>query len=65
MPAGTAIVADCSQPQVFERETMNILVNYWGDAEFATDTYIVRAETRTGIGVVRPRSFALCTLTSS
>jgi hypothetical protein len=44
---------------------MNILVNYWGDAEFATDTYIVRAETRTGIGVVRPRSFALCTLTSS
>jgi hypothetical protein len=42
-----------------------LLMNIFGDAEFSTNSYILRGEGRYGIGVLRPQAFAICTLTSS
>jgi hypothetical protein len=64
VPQGTAIVADWSQIKIFVREDFTLLMNMYGDAEFSTNSYILRGEGRYGIGVLRPQSFAICDLTS-
>lgn len=65
VPQGTGIVADWSQIKIFVREDFVLLMNMFGDAEFSTNSYILRGEGRYGIGVLRPQSFAICDLTSS
>ena len=63
VPKGTGIVADWSTMQLFVRESMSLMVNFWSDALFTSNAYIVRAELRAVVGFIRPQAFAICTLT--
>jgi Phage capsid family len=64
VPQGFAIVADWSQAILFVRESMSIMLNFWGDAEFSSNTYVVRCEMRCVAEFLRPQAFAVCTLTA-
>lgn len=64
VPQGTAIVADWRQIKIFVREDFVLQLNYLGDNEFGTNSYILRGEGRYGIGVLRPQAFAIAALTS-
>ena len=55
VPQGTEIVADWSQIKILVREDFSLMMNIYGDAEFSTNSYILRGEGRYGIGVLRPR----------
>jgi HK97 family phage major capsid protein len=64
VPAGTGIVGDWSQLKIFVREDFTLMMNMYGDAEFSTNSYLLRGEGRYGIGVLRPQAFAVCDLTA-
>ncbi|OIN82682.1 phage major capsid protein [Mycobacterium malmoense] len=65
VPQGTGIVADWNQIKIFVREDFVLLMNIYGEAEFSTNSYVLRGEGRYGIGVLRPQAFAVCSLASS
>lgn len=65
VPQGTGIVADWGQIKAFVREDFTLMMNLYGDNEFATNSYVLRGEGRYGIGVLRPQAFAICDLTST
>jgi hypothetical protein len=64
VPQGTGIVADWGQLKVFVRQDFVMMLNPWGDAEYSTNTYLLRGEGRYGIGLLRPQAFAVCDLTA-
>ncbi len=64
VPQGFAIVADWNTAMLFVREAMTLSINYWGDALFSTNTYLMRAEIRAVAGFIRPQAFAIANLVS-
>jgi HK97 family phage major capsid protein len=62
VPAGTAILADWSQLKLFVREQMRIDLDASG-ALFQHNQIQLRAESRVGVGILRPQSFAVIDLT--
>jgi HK97 family phage major capsid protein len=63
IPAGTALLADWRQLKLFIREQMIVLVNAFGDSLFQANAVQLRGEMRVGVGVLRPRAFAIVDLT--
>jgi hypothetical protein len=62
VPPGYAIVADWTQVILFVRESMSLVLNMYGDNEFSTNTFLVRAEMRCVAEFVRPQAFAICSI---
>lgn len=62
MPQGTAILADWSQLKLFVREDTRIDIDVAGDL-FSSNQFVMRAEARVGVAVLRPQAFAVITLT--
>jgi HK97 family phage major capsid protein len=65
VPAGTAIIGDWSQVVLYVRESMSLVLNYWSDALFSTNAFILRCEMRTVAGFLRPQAFAVATITGT
>lgn len=63
VPAGTAILADWLQLKLYYREQMRIDVDGSG-VLFDTNAVKFRAESRVGIGILRPQAFAVVDLTA-
>jgi HK97 family phage major capsid protein len=63
VPEGTAVLADWDQLCLYVREGMRIDVDA-GGVLFTKNQIILRAETRVGVGVLRPVSFAVVDLTA-
>ncbi|WP_156664817.1 phage major capsid protein [Mycobacterium sp. 852002-51057_SCH5723018] len=65
IPQGTAIIGDFGTAvTLYLRESMSLLLNYWSESLFETNAFIMRAEMRCVIGVLRPKAFAIATLHS-
>jgi HK97 family phage major capsid protein len=64
VPEGTAICGDFNQIRLFLKSSMLLLANAFGDAEFSTNSVILRGEQLVGVGVLRPQAFGVVTLTS-
>lgn len=62
VPQGFAIIGDWSTMIVFVRESMSVVVNYWSDTLFTSNSYILRAELRAVVGFTRPQAFAIATI---
>ncbi len=65
VPAGTAIIADWDTLDLFVREGVSVIMNQWGEAQFTTNTFVVRAEIRVVAGFTRPQAFCLATITGT
>ncbi|OBA65737.1 hypothetical protein A5633_03385 [Mycolicibacterium elephantis] len=63
VPEGTAILGDWSQLRLYVREDVRLDVDAGGDL-FTKNQAIVRAETRVGLGILKPLSFAIVDLTA-
>ncbi|BBZ17149.1 phage major capsid protein [Mycolicibacterium gadium] len=63
IPAGTALLGDWQQVQLYVREQVNVLLDMSGDL-FTHNQFIARGEGRFGIGVLRPSAFAVVDLTA-
>ncbi|CAN5757905.1 hypothetical protein BH09ACT7_BH09ACT7_18320 [soil metagenome] len=63
VPQGTAVLADWDQLCLYIREGVRIDVDA-GGVLFTKNQAILRAETRIGVGVLRPASFAVVDLTA-
>lgn len=64
VPVGTAILGDWSQLALFTREQMRIDLDASG-VLFQKNQIQLRAESRVGVGVLRPQAFAICDLTAT
>jgi hypothetical protein len=64
VPQGTAILADWRQLKLFLNTSMLIVANQFGDAEFSTNSLVLRGEQLAFPALLRPQAFAICTLTS-
>lgn len=64
VPQGTAICADWNQIRIFQKSSMLLQANVFGDSEFSTNAVTLRGEQLVGIGVLRPQAFAVVSLTS-
>jgi HK97 family phage major capsid protein len=64
VPQGTAILADWRQLKLFLNTSMLIVANQFGDAEFSTNSLILRGEQLAFPAILRPQAFAIATLTS-
>lgn len=64
IPAGQAILADWSQLGIWYREQMRLDLDASGDL-FRHNQIQIRAESRVGVGVLRPQSFAIINLTGT
>ncbi|OBB89645.1 phage major capsid protein [Mycobacterium sp. 852002-30065_SCH5024008] len=65
VPAGTALVGDWSTCVLYLRESMSLMLNYWSDALFSTNAFLLRCEMRTVAGFLRPQAFAIATITGT
>jgi HK97 family phage major capsid protein len=63
VPAGTAILADWTQLKLYYREMMRIDVDGSGPL-FDTNAVKIRAESRVGVGILRPQAFTVVDLTA-
>ena len=64
VPEGTAILGDWSKLTLFFREQMRIDLDASG-VLFQKNQIQLRAESRVGVGVLRPHSFAIADLTGA
>jgi HK97 family phage major capsid protein len=64
VPQGTAILADWRQLKLFLNTNTLIVANQFGDAEFSTNSLILRGEQIAFPAILRPQAFAICTLHS-
>ncbi|WLP91445.1 phage major capsid protein [Gordonia sp. NB41Y] len=64
VPVGTALLADWNQIRLYVREGVRIDVDTAGADLFDKNLAKFRAETRIGIGVLRPQAFAKITLSA-
>ena len=64
VPEGTAILGDWSKLTLFFREQMRIDLDASG-VLFQKNQIQLRAESRVGVGVLRPQSFAIADLTGA
>jgi hypothetical protein len=65
VPGGTAIIADWDTMDLFIREGVSVIMTQWGEAQFTTNSFVVRAEMRCVVGFTRPRAFCLATITGT
>jgi Phage capsid family len=63
VPTGTAILGDWTQLKLFIREQMRIDLDASG-VLFQQNQIQLRAESRVGVGILRPQAFAICDLTA-
>jgi HK97 family phage major capsid protein len=64
VPVGTALLADWTKLKLFVHWQMQVMANAFGDSLFAANAVQLRAEMLVGVGVLRPKSFAVVDLTA-
>lgn len=62
VPQGQALLGDFSQLRLHVREAVNVQVDASGEL-FTKNQFVMRAEMRAGIGLLRPQAFVVIDLT--